>query len=140
MKTQVPGMSFYIVFGFLAMTLVCGCANLISRPSDSLRIISTEPASPAVLKLGEKMTVNVQYCITNSDAVLIFVRPFTKGEKTDGYRAHPSLTYRLGSGIIVGWFYFDTEADVDEVRAEMIDARTHALVTNTSLRMRATWK
>ncbi len=126
--------------GALLLLNICGCAGLNSRPGNALAITAIEPASPAHLKFGERMLVHIHYSVTNADPVIILARPYTHGEKTDGYNAHPSYRYPAGSGDIVGWFYFDTPARVQEVRVDMLTARTRQPVASISQAINASWQ
>ena len=60
----------------------------------SLKVISCEPACPAVLKAGERLNIRFRYKLGPSDAVQIWVRPYTNGHRTPGYRAHGSSGYK----------------------------------------------
>ncbi len=115
--------------------------SAIAEPQqDSLKIISIEPKSPAILALGEKLTVDVQYNLSSVEQAHIFVRPYTGGNKTRGYRAHSSPLYNVGSGIIQGWFFFDKPTKVDEVLVRMVPDDSREPVVVTRLKINAEWK
>lgn len=84
----------------------------------SLKVISTAPASPAVLNVGGKFYVKFHYRLGPSDSAQIWVRPYTHGAKTAGYRAHGSDLYHKKdrkAGVAEGWFMFTKPTFVDEV-------------------------
>jgi hypothetical protein len=91
--------------------------------SNMLKIIRFEPGVPATLHPGDKLNVYVRYRLESVDQARIFVRPFTNGEPTPGYKAHGSPTYDRGKGEMVGWFTFDKPTKVHDVRVQMVDAR-----------------
>jgi len=108
-------------------------------PGDSLEVISVEPACPAVLDLGEKLRVKVRYRVVSSDSVRIWVRPYTRGRRTSGYKAHGSSTYEKGTGVVEGYFFFEEPVMVDEVRVKMVDSKTHKTLNNISYKVDARW-
>ena len=105
-----------------------------------LKVTLTTPNSPAVIGLGQKLIVNVDYNNPGPDVVMIFVRPFTKGAKTNGYAAHPSKVYQAGEGKTEGYFFFEAAAAVDEVRVTMVDAKTKKEINVLKVPVDLTWK
>jgi len=108
-------------------------------PGDSLEVISVEPACPAVLDLGEKLRVKVRYRVVSSDSVRIWVRPYTRGRRTSGYKAHGSSTYEKGTGVVEGYFFFDKPTVVDEVRINMRGVAIGKDVHTISYKIDARW-
>ena len=110
--------------------LVCGCFGPPTTTSDGpaagsadvLKIARFEPGVPATLHPGDKLNVYVRYKVESVDQARIFVRPFTNGEPTPGYKAHGSPAYGRGASEMVGWFTFDNPTKVHEVRVQMVDA------------------
>jgi thiol-disulfide isomerase/thioredoxin len=108
--------------------------------SEVLEVVSTKPASPALLKPGERLEITIRYALDSAEGALIFARPYTQGKSTPGYRAHPSPVYERGKGELVGWFFFDRAVEVDEVRVEMKDATSRATLKTLSHPLQAQWK
>jgi len=107
---------------------------------DSLEIVSTMPQTPAVLSLSEKLFVKVRYHFTSVEQARIWARPYTEGKRTPGYRAHPSPPYDAGSGVIEGWFFFETPTKVDEVRVEMVPVGAQQPIAVAAVMVSAEWK
>ncbi|MFC1676130.1 LamG-like jellyroll fold domain-containing protein [Planctomycetota bacterium] len=96
-------------------------------PDNSLAIKSVVPNSPAILKLGEKLNVDIHYQLRSFTDVQIWARPQTKGRRTHGYKAHGSRVYHKTdseTGIAKGYFFFDKPTSVDEIRVRMKDKNT----------------
>jgi ankyrin repeat protein len=101
--------------------------NKKPAPDNSLEIISVSSSSPAILKLGEKLNVDIRYQLRSFTDVQIWARPYTKGKRTSGYKAHGSKVYHKTdseTGIAKGYFFFDKPATVDEIRVRMEDKNT----------------
>jgi len=119
-------------------------ASSASESADGarVRIKSMAPASPAKLAAGEKFKVTIDYHNPEGRAVQIFARPFTKGVRTSGYRAHASDIYRDLHGTAEGWFEFEGASTVDEVRVEMVEVTaggTRNVVASIALPIQAVW-
>lgn len=138
MKKHLPWAPF--CWSAMLLCLLCGCAHTNSHPANSVRIVSTQPATPATLHPGDHMKVQIRYVVSGPDPVLIFARPYAKGEKPDGYAAHPSYPYSTGEGETTGWFTFVRPTQIDEVRVQMLDARNKAVLAEASVWVQATWK
>lgn len=108
-------------------------------PSDSLEVISIEPAFPTALKTGEKLRVKISYCIDSTDSAQIWARPYTNGRSTPGYRAHGSPCHKRGVGEVEGYFFFDEPTIVDEVRIRMVDCKTKKTLDTISHEIDARW-
>src|SRR5262249_13222953 len=108
---------------------------------DALRVVSVKPASPPALKRGEKMEVAFLSSSESAERVLIFVRPYTKGQKTPALgTASPSPFYKKGKGKGAGFFQFLQPASVDELRIEMQDAKTRQPIVVLKHPVKAEWK
>lgn len=108
-----------------------------------LEIKSIRPASPAKLAAGEKLTIVVEYRNPGARSVHIWARPYTKGNPTSGYRAHPSPSYKNVSGKAEGWFFFDRPTVVDEIRVQMVEMANSAderIVASITLPIEAVWE
>ena len=139
-----------VVLIVLAGVVCCGCFQRApehmpgpvtgAEPANMLDIVNFEPAIPATLHPGDRLHVIVHYRMHTVDGVRIFVRPYTHGEKTPGYKAHGSGVYGPGEGEIVGWFTFDKPTKVHEVRVQMVKAADpdHVLV-EIGLPIEAQW-
>ena len=103
--------------------------EVTDSPVDALVIISFDPPFPARLNLGDKLMITVDYSIASVDTAQIWARPYTKGNLSPAYFAHPSPAYEKGKGRLVGWFGFDNPAIVDEVLVKMVaDGKTILIV------------
>jgi len=107
---------------------------------DRLTIIKFSPDLPASIAIGEKLIVTVEYHINSVKEAQIFVRPFTNGKTTPGYRAHGCRPIEEGEGVIEGYFFFNKPTIVDEVRVKMVKAedRSH-ICTSISKEISAQW-
>lgn len=109
----------------------------------SLKVISTEPPSPAVLEVGQKLYINIHYRLGPSASAQIWARPYTDGSSTRGYKAHGSRRYKKAveeSGIIQGWFYFDEPTTVDEIRVKMKDNTANETVYTIAYKVDVRWR
>ena len=113
--------------------------NASTFQNDSLKIVSVTPQNPAILLLGEKLIVKVQYNISSVERARIWVRPYTQGRRTSGYAAHASRGHNAGRGVMEGWFRFDGPAIVDEVRVKMVPYDTQEPIAETTLKINAEW-
>ncbi|MBN1918394.1 MAG: hypothetical protein JW889_10820 [Verrucomicrobia bacterium] len=113
----------------ITVLLVGGCFGPSSEPQvgpmpdapNALKIIRLEPGVPATLHPGDRLHVVVRYRTSLANGVRIFARPFTSGQPTPGYKAHPSGLHH-GEDEMTGWFTFDKPAKVHRVRVQMVDA------------------
>ena len=110
----------------------------VTNGNDSLAIVSYDPPLPAKFKVGDRLSVFIDYTIGSVDRAQIFARPYTKGKKTPGYTAHGSNYYKKGSREFVGWFEFRRPATVDEVRVRMVANRTDEVIS-VSEKVQADW-
>lgn len=98
-----------------------------STADNSLEVISVDPNSPAILKLGEKLNVDIRYHLRSFTDVRIWARPYTKGRRSRGSKTHGSKIYSKTdseTGIAKGYFFFDKPTSVDEIRVRMEDKNT----------------
>jgi hypothetical protein len=82
--------------------------------------IELNPDSPAELSYGERVNITFSYTKLDGD-VHIWARPFNDGSIASGYSAHPSPLYTINTGNVVGFFYFVGDADVDQIRVQIVD-------------------
>jgi thiol-disulfide isomerase/thioredoxin len=135
-----PAASFLKVATACLLSLVSAATAEESKAA--LEIKSINPASPAQLKAGERLTIAVEYRNPEARSVQIWVRPYTGGKSTPGYRAHGSPAYKATTGQIEGWFHFDRPAAVDEVRVEMVEGASgpeRKVLATISQPISATW-
>ncbi|MBN1796709.1 MAG: carboxypeptidase regulatory-like domain-containing protein [Sedimentisphaerales bacterium] len=128
-NTRAKNITGFSIVLLLAMQLFyCGCARqsvLVTKQGNcNLKILSTEPKSPAILQAGDKVYVNFKYDMGDYDSVQILARPRSNGSETPGYKAHGSPVYNKYDGAkdsIQGYFFFDEPAVVDEIIVRMKD-------------------
>lgn len=107
-----------------------------------LSMIETKPALPAILDIGERLTIKFHYDLGPAEPAHIWARPYTNGRLTEGYGAHPSPVYRKEeqqTGEAEGWFRFSAPAVVDEVRINMIDVESKKNICTLSEKIDAKW-
>ncbi len=144
-----------IVEAVFMMISVCGCANKNSnisshignaggeKPGDFLEVLSTRPASPAVLDAGQKVTVEIGYEIGSAENVLIWARPYFKGTLAKGYSAHhliPRARADAQSGAAEGYFFYENPAEVDEIRIMMQDVKSQKMLKEESYKVAFRWE
>ncbi|MFC1738670.1 TlpA family protein disulfide reductase [Planctomycetota bacterium] len=113
-----------------------------STGGNHLLVSYTEPVSPAKLDPGEKLHIKIQYQLGSAESVQIFARPYTNGEKTPGYAAHPSSIYRKSEkafGEAEGWFRFGKPSYVNQIKVKMVETKTGEAVCITSLPVNFQW-
>ena len=144
-----------IVQAVFMLISVCGCANKNSNISsntrsaggekqgDFLEVLSTRPASPAVLKAGQKVTVEIGYEIGSAEKVMIWARPYFKGALAKGYSAHqliPRARADAQSGAAEGYFFYESPAEVDEIRVMMQDVNSQKMLKEISYKAAFRWE
>ncbi|MCX5635220.1 MAG: hypothetical protein NTW55_05215, partial [Planctomycetota bacterium] len=105
--------------------------------------LSTKPASPAVLKAGQKVTVEIGYEIASAENVMIWARPYFKGALAKGYSAHhliPRARADAQSGAAEGYFFYESPAEVDEVRVMMRDVKSQKMLKDASYKAAFRWE
>ena len=124
---------------FISLLLLSyGCSK--KEEGDRLTITKFGPDLPASIAVGEKLIVTVEYDIKSVKKAQIFVRPFTNGKKTPGYRAHGCCPIEKGKGVIEGFFFFKEPRIVDQVRVKMVDANDQShICTSISKEISAQW-
>ena len=142
------------VFLFILIS-VCGCANKNSNISshtgsaggeksgDFLEVLSTQPESPAVLKAGQKVTVEIGYEIGSAEKVVIWARPYFKGALARGYSAHhliPRARADAQGGVAEGYFFYKSPAKVDEIRVMMQDVKSQKMLKEGSYKVAFRWE
>jgi len=144
-----------IVQAVFMLVSVCGCANKNSniksnigsaggeKPGDFLDVLSTQPASPAVLDAGQKVTVEIGYEIGSAENVMIWARPYFKGALAKGYSAHhliPRARADAQSGVAEGYFFYESPAEVDEIRVMMRDVKSQKMLKEASYKAAFRWE
>ena len=144
-----------IVQAVFMLISVCGCANKNSnissnigsaggeKPGDFLDVLSTQPASPAVLDAGQKVTVEIGYEIGSAEKVVIWARPYFKGALARGYSAHhliPRARADAQGGVAEGYFFYESPAKVDEIRVMMQDVKSQKMLKEASYKVAFRWE
>ncbi len=138
---------FSIVLLLALQLFYCGCAQqgvlVTQKGGCNLRILSTEPQSPAVLQAGQKVYVTFRYDMGRYESVRVWARPRTNGTNTRGYHAHKSPTYNKYDGAtdeIQGYFFFNDPAVVDEIIVRMKDKASDKYVCVAKKDVHFEWK
>jgi hypothetical protein len=136
-----------LVFLLFVMLFHYGCAQqgvLVTRKgSCNLKIISTEPHSPAMLQAGQKVYVTFRYDMGNYDSVWLFTKPRTNGSVTHGHHRSKSPIYNKYDGAtdeIKGYFFFNDPAVVDEIVVRMKDKAANEYVCVALKEVHFEWK
>ena len=88
--------------------------------SGEITNIQLAPPSPAAVNDGDNVVVTFDYMTPEQDGVLVFFRPYSGGDLSPDYAAHPSEVYPAGAGVGSGWFTIASGAVVvDEIRVTM---------------------
>ncbi len=90
--------------------------------SGAVTNIQLTPPSPALLEFGADVNISFDYETDHVDGVRIFFRPFSGGNPTENYAAHPSPVYPFGNGAGTGFFTIETgQVIVDEIKLLMVN-------------------
>ena len=123
-----------------------GCEQVRSggklSPGTSLAVIATEPETPAVLGLGEKLVVVIHCEPPSSEPVQVWTRPYRNGRQAQGYRAHRLETVSKennSNGIVTGWYYYESPNVIDEVRVFMRDLSSKEIIASHSYMIDVEW-
>ncbi len=121
-----------IVVGIIS---VGGLGDIRGETSSSaiptLEILSMTPSSPAILRAGEKVIVKVRYDMGNCDSVQIWVRSSRSSRGEISHPCPPIPRIKGQTGTLEGWFFFDDNAQVKEIKAMMRDVAKNAFVYET---------
>ncbi|GEM_PF-943973 len=107
-----------------------------------LAVIATEPATPAVLGLGEKLVVVIHFEPPTSKPVQVWTRPYRNGKPLQGYQAHRLETVSKennSKGIVTGWCYYQSPKVIDEIRVFMRDSSSKEMIATHSYMIDAQW-
>lgn len=129
--------------GKVAKAPAAARSNPAIKGEDILEVISTAPASPAVLEAGEKFEVKVFYQLGTVDAAEIWVRPYFFGQTARGYGAHHLVHVSRAqedSGMVEGWFLFEGSAQVDEIRVMMRESQSQTVIKTISQKVDLKWR
>jgi hypothetical protein len=109
-------------------------------PVAEITNVSFTPSSPTVLDIGDQVSFTFNYETNREGGVRIFGRPFTAGEPTPNYAAHPSQVHPEGSGSVSGFFLINSAENVDQVRFQMWDADQNCLLFETFIPVNYTYE
>lgn len=142
-----------IVVILIAMVMTNGCASknramqhgnkTKGNLQAELEVLTTEPASPAVLEKGQKVNVEIYYEIGADANVVIWARPYYKGKLAGSYSAHhliPCSGAKERSGQVMGWITFGSAAEADEIHVTMRDAGSKEILKTCSYKVNLKWK
>ena len=141
----------YLPILLVVVAFLSGCTQQVKNPmavnnvSDEyfLELVETNPLSPAVLALGQKLNIIVAYEIPSGHHVQIWARPFTNGRRTAGYSAHhlmPVNGAEQPQGMVEMWFFFEAAAVVDEVRIFIKPVNSDDIIKTVSYPLDARWQ
>ncbi|MCC6581372.1 MAG: hypothetical protein IT440_13125, partial [Phycisphaeraceae bacterium] len=104
------------------LAVIAGYKNEQDRLASSgntLEVLSTEPASPAILGIGDRVSVRIRYRATSIDKPKIWCksRPLDEVNMDEVYEFAGSVT--SSTGVVTRWFQFNAPAKVDQVYATM---------------------
>lgn len=102
----------------------------ISFAQYSITGVGLSPSSAATLTTGENVTISFNYTKAAGD-VRIFARPFTSGALSSNYAASGSPLYTAASGSGTGTFTLTTPSNVDQIRFQIVNATTNAVLYQT---------
>ncbi len=142
---NIAGFSIFLLL--ILLLFHCGCARqsvLVTKKGNcNLKILSTEPESPAILRAGEKVYVTFRYDMGRYESVWLFVKPRTNGTVTPGHHRSKSPIYNKYDGAtdeIKGYFFFNDPAVVDEIIVRMKDKTSGEYVCVAKKDVNFEWK
>jgi len=112
--------------------------------ANSLEIKAMTPQTPALLAVGEKLTVKIHYNNSGPNPVKIFALLRYNNGYLGGFESNVPSPYATGSGDIEGWFKIDQPVAVDQVQVtmldtKMLDAKTERVLVNLQVPVQMTW-
>ena len=113
-----------------------------NKPDKPLEIISITPSSPATIADGGRCVVEFRYNLPSDKSFNIFVRPYTNGKRTPKSKSHGSSIYskdKSASGKESGYFFFDSNTVVDEVRITMVTKEGSREAASVSQKVKLEW-
>jgi len=111
-------------------------------PGSPLTVIATEPASPAVLNLGEKLVVVIGCESSTPGPVQIWIRPYKKGNLAGGYKSHKQkeVSTENKKVIITDWISFESPRVIDEIRVFMRNLSSNKIFVASSNMVDVKWE
>jgi hypothetical protein len=106
-------------------------ASVSNSGGDSLRLIGFNPALPAKLPLKGHLRVSVAYELKSARACLIWVLPVINERRLPDHFTSGSMLHKQGSGLSTGFFGFNNQAHLDQLKVVMADERHQELLTLT---------
>lgn len=91
--------------------------------------VSVDTGRVASLRQGvDRVNVTLDYFSDEPSGLRVFIRPLTDGALTPGYSAHGSPLHPTGGGSITGFFEVGSEALVDAIRVQVLNADQSSLL------------
>jgi hypothetical protein len=108
---------------------------------NSVEVVSTTPASPATLKLGEWMTIRIRYSF-NTRAVRLWYSPMSGGGNAMDESSGSDVYYPASGYGETDFSKFanQSQTDVDELEVKMVDCDTEVELARTSVHIEAHWR
>lgn len=147
---------FRIWSAVAVLVLVLGCSTVPPAPvtppeppppppppptENTLNILGLDPASPARLQPGERLHVEVAYALVpTTNRVVILVQPFTAGKRAISYIANPLYRCEDVRGRTRAWISFRKDAQVDEVRVNLLDRQAGSFLVTITNKVEAVWR
>ena len=104
-------------------------------------VYRTRPSGTIVLGYGDELALSVYYHF-GYRKISLALRPYKDGKLVDGFKVSQAERFEQGMsgrGSLEISFYFDEEADIDEVQILMVDAVTGNGVNKVSYKVSARW-
>lgn len=122
---------------FITAIILSTSALYASEPS--MEVISTDPASPAVLEPGQRLYIKFRYNTGGAESVRTWVRPNSTAR---GCKSHPCGPIRDKEGVYEGYFYYDNNAaEVTGLKLKMKDDKDkHGYIFEDSVPIDIKWK
>jgi hypothetical protein len=96
-------------------------ASIDNSAGDRLEIVGINPWLPAKLSLKGHLRVTIAYQLKSKPRCLLWVRPVITETRLPDSFAHGSLFNKRGSGFVTGYFGFNNEAQLNQIRVRMAD-------------------
>lgn len=142
MRTDTRAVGVVLIVAVI-ITWVIAAAPVAASPEGAARAASAanlvtqvtlQPATPNVMKTGQRVLLSFSYTTDRLAGVRIFARPMTGGVLTPYYAAHPSPLYPVGTGTGTGWFTISQGSQrVERIRLQVYTYNQSALLFETTI-------
>jgi len=120
----------------ITVIFVAVCVPASTSAQASLRVLATDPTSPATLGYWEEFYLRIDY--TSNRPIRVWAETLSEGKRVTQITSGSPL-YDAGSGEVFFWVAYTTFQHIDTIEVTATDNRTGTTIAQTSLPVDVTW-